>query len=129
MKEDHKDLVGIPTLTQTYLASKQPPVLRYKYREVESINELRNYIDHTYSKDYHYIGKNEDLDFPNIQSFDVWHARDPLGAEATHANTAIKYLMRYGKKGGYNRNDLLKAFHYVLMLMYYNDLRNEGKLK
>jgi len=30
---------------------------------------------------------------------------------------AIKYLCRYGKKNGYNRNDLLKAVHYIILLM------------
>lgn len=100
----------------------------YKYHEGPNIHELHEYINKTYAKDYHYVGTSEDLDIPNTQSFDVWHARDPYGAEATHANTAIKYLMRYGKKGGYNRDDLLKAMHYILMLMFYNDLRKENKL-
>ena len=30
---------------------------------------------------------------------------------------AIKYLARYGKKNGKNRKDLLKAVHYVILLM------------
>lgn len=107
-------------------SSSSSPV--YKYHEGSNIHELHEYINKTYAKDYHYVGTSEDLDIPNIQSFDVWHARDPYGAEATHANTAIKYLMRYGKKGGYNRDDLLKAMHYILMLMFYNDLRKENKL-
>ena len=30
---------------------------------------------------------------------------------------AIKYLARYGKKNGKNRKDLLKAIHYIVLLM------------
>jgi hypothetical protein len=90
---------------------------QYKYHEDASIQELANYIQSTYGE--HYIGND------NIQAFDVWHA---LGsAETSHRDTAIKYLYRYGKKGGHNRKDLQKAFHYILMLMYYHDLREEGK--
>ena len=34
---------------------------------------------------------------------------------------AIKYLCRYGKKDGYNRKDLLKAIHYIVLLMSSED--------
>jgi hypothetical protein len=37
-----------------------------------------------------------------------------------HAN-AIKYLCRYGKKAGKNRKDLLKAIHYIVLLMSSED--------
>ena len=34
---------------------------------------------------------------------------------------AIKYLCRYGKKAGRNRKDLLKAIHYIVLLMSSED--------
>ena len=34
---------------------------------------------------------------------------------------AIKYLCRYGKKSGHNRKDLLKAIHYIILLMSSED--------
>ena len=34
---------------------------------------------------------------------------------------AIKYLARYGKKAGKNRKDLLKAIHYIVLLMSSED--------
>ena len=34
---------------------------------------------------------------------------------------AIKYLCRYGKKDGRNRKDLLKAVHYIVLLMNSED--------
>ena len=45
---------------------------------------------------------------------------------------AIKYLCRYGKKLGKNRNDLLKAIHYVILLINQedeDDLENDLKRK
>jgi hypothetical protein len=40
-------------------------------------------------------------------------------AETTCRDTAIKYLARYGKKDGRNRKDLLKAIHYIVLMMHY----------
>ena len=33
----------------------------------------------------------------------------------------IKYAQRYGKKGGFNRNDLTKVAHYVIIMLYLHD--------
>ena len=33
----------------------------------------------------------------------------------------LKYLCRYGKKNGQNRKDLLKAIHYIVLLMSSED--------
>jgi len=38
---------------------------------------------------------------------------------------AIKYLCRYGKKDGKNRKDLLKAIHYIVLLL--DSENNENK--
>ena len=37
---------------------------------------------------------------------------------------AIKYLCRFGKKDGRNRKDLLKAVHYIVLLMNSEDITN-----
>jgi hypothetical protein len=37
---------------------------------------------------------------------------------------AIKYLARFGKKNGRNRADLLKAAHYIVLLMDSEDTTN-----
>jgi hypothetical protein len=39
---------------------------------------------------------------------------------------AIKYLARYGKKNGKNRKDLLKAIHYIVLLMTSEDEDNDN---
>jgi len=85
---------------------------KYKYKEDINIAEFAEYIRQTYSEHY---SNQED----NVQAFDLWKALDG-DPSPTHRNTAIKYLYRYGKKGGHNRKDILKAMHYCLMLLYYN---------
>jgi hypothetical protein len=83
--------------------------IEFKYREDEIIAELYDYIASTYSG--HYVGEKD-----KIQTFDVY---DALGSLATTSrDTAIKYLMRYGKKDGHNRKDLLKALHYTIILFH-----------
>ena len=82
---------------------------RYKYKEDKILKEVGDYIASTYKG--HYVRKGE------LQTTDIW---EMLGSAGTTArDTAIKYLMRYGKKEGYNKKDLLKAIHYIVLLYYY----------
>ena len=77
-----------------------------KHHEDAFLQEALDYIAGTYSG--HYIGNGD------LQTTDVW---ETLGnADSTCRDTAIKYLMRYGKKGGNNTTDLLKAIHYICLL-------------
>lgn len=83
--------------------------ISYKYAEGQIINDFRDYINRTYTQ--HYQTKEESL-----QCFDAWIA---LGdATPTFRNTAMKYMWRYGKKGGSNKDDLMKVLHYTLMCLY-----------
>jgi len=99
---------------QTNHFSVVPP---YKYSEKHTLAEVGEYIARTYGE--HYVGENK------VQAFDVYESlaqnSDP---STTHRDMAIKYLMRYGKKGGYNRNDLLKATHYLFMLLHYHSKKH-----
>ena len=81
---------------------------QYKYKEDESIRKLIEYINSTYGQ--HYVGNGD------IQTVDFWESLGSL--ETTARDTAIKYLARYGKKGGRNEKDLLKTMHYVILMMY-----------
>ena len=90
----------------------------YKYREDLYIEDIKKYVDSTYGQ--HYV--NDD-----IQVIDVWEARGTL--DTTAADTAIKYIMRYGKKEGKNRKDLLKAVHYILLMMYADDNTMEKNIE
>ena len=94
----------------------------YKYSEDSYIQDIQNYVDSTYGQ--HYVND-------GIQVVDVWHARGTL--ETTSADTAIKYIMRYGKKDGKNRKDLLKAVHYIMLMMYADsnitEIKNETRTR
>lgn len=91
------------------MSIKLKPSPKYKYNEDNILRQLQNYIDSTYQQ--HYVGKN------NIQTIDMWQA---LGsADTTARDTALKYLMRFGKKDGLNKKDLLKAMHYTILLWHF----------
>lgn len=79
--------------------------MKYKYNEDKILKELQEYIDTTYNA--HYVGEN------NIQTVDVWDAVG-IGPESFQSNV-LKYAMRYGKKDGYNKKDLLKIIHYTIL--------------
>lgn len=80
-----------------------------KYNEDVFLEKIKQYIASTY--DQHYVGDN------GIQAIDVWHS---LGsAQTTVRDTALKYLMRFGKKDGYNEKDILKAIHYLVLLHFF----------
>ena len=81
----------------------------FKYNEDETLSELFDYIESTYNQ--HYVGEKD-----KIQTFDVYESLGSLGT--TCRDTAIKYLMRYGRKAGHNKKDLLKAMHYIAILLY-----------
>lgn len=91
------------------------PSIRYKYAEDKILSDLRIYLDKTYGQHY----KTEQA---SIECFDAWIA---LGdATPTFRNTALKYLWRYGKKNGNNKDDLMKVLHYTFMMLY-NDFYKE----
>jgi hypothetical protein len=83
---------------------------KYKYNEDQIIQQLSDYIDATY--DAHY--SNDD-----VQTIDVWRA---LGIEKQSCQSnIIKYVMRYGKKDGLNKKDLLKIMHYTILLWHFTE--------
>lgn len=86
----------------------------YNYNEPEYLQELVDYVDSTYGQ--HYVNQ-------GIQVVDVWQSMGSLNTTAR--DTAIKYLARYGKKNGRNRKDLLKAMHYIILMLYAEDSNND----
>jgi len=106
-----EDLIAI------IVKQKERDMITYKYAENAIINDFQDYIDKTYDEHYK---TNED----SVECFDAWIA---LGeSTATFRNTAIKYLWRYGKKNGNNKDDLMKALHYTLMCLYVDHYK-DGK--
>lgn len=88
-------------------------VKSYKYSEDEILEELRQYIDSTYGQHY---------STEKLQTIDVWEA---LGIEVESCQSnVLKYSMRYGKKGGHNKADLLKILHYTILWWHYTQSKN-----
>jgi hypothetical protein len=81
----------------------------FKYNEDNLLDDTFEYIKGTYGQ--HYVGKKE------IQTLDVWES---MGiAEEMCLGTIVKYAMRYGKKDGKNKKDLLKIIHYAILALHY----------
>lgn len=93
------------------------------YDELEIIQELRKYVLSTY--DQHYVGDAESLSRP-IQMLDMWESigsREDVAI--TCKNLAMKYMARFGKKGGRNKKDYLKAMHYIVLAWHFTDFDSD----
>jgi hypothetical protein len=88
----------------------------YKYNEGELIKEFQKYIDSTYGQHYS-MNKFQATEF----IVDNGH-----GVGFTAGNV-MKYVQRYGKKNGRDRQDLLKVLHYALMLLHVHDIETSVK--
>jgi len=85
-------------------------MINYKFKEDITLNELKKYIDQTY--DQHYAnGKYQATDM----------IIDCGYGEGFCIGNIMKYAMRYGKKNGKQRSDLLKIIHYAMIALYVND--------
>ena len=83
----------------------------YRFSEDKIVKSLQDYLDGTYSGHYTNEEKKE------IQVIDVWES---MGiAEEMCLGTIVKYAMRYGKKDGKNKKDLLKIIHYAILALHY----------
>jgi len=92
----------------------QKDEIEYRYNEDIILQKIADYVKSTY--DQHYVGNKE------IQTVDFWASLGSL--ETTARDTSIKYLARYGKKNGKNEKDLLKAIHYIILMMYAKELED-----
>lgn len=78
-------------------------------KNIEAIGaKIVTYILSTYGE--HYADEEN-----NVQMIDYWQSLGTL--DSTARDNAIKYLSRYGKKDGKNPKDLLKAIHYIVMIL------------
>jgi hypothetical protein len=85
-------------------------MIDYKYDEDRLLKEFKDYIDSTYGEHYS-LNKFQATEF----ILDAGHG------DGFCVGNIMKYAQRYGKKGGYNRKDLLKVLHYGLILLYNHD--------
>ena len=82
----------------------------YVFDESKYIEEVHRYIDGTYGKHYA-LGERQATE----EIID-----DGYGTGFNMGNIH-KYYKRYGKKAGYNREDLLKIIHYTMIQLYVHD--------
>ena len=87
--------------------------MAFKYNEDGILQEVSSYIATTYKQHYSSGDVGE-----GIQTLDLIEAVGE--AEAFCRSNAIKYLSRYDKKGT-ARVDIMKAMHYCILLMCFND--------
>lgn len=85
----------------------------YRFLEAVTLKKLQEYVDSTYNQ--HYVVKKD------TQVIDLWESLGSL--ETTSRDTAIKYLCRYGKKDGRNQKDLYKAMHYIMLMIYCDEVK------
>lgn len=90
-------------------------MIDYKFDEDRLLKELKEYVDATYGQHY---AKGEKI---QVTEFIMSHLETP---DFLRGNV-LKYMTRYGLKDGYNRKDLMKAMHYLLLLLCYHDRRYE----
>lgn len=81
------------------------PEIKFKYNEGVLMDQLYSYIKSTYSS--HYGDK--------VQAQDLIIASGH--AEGFYIGNIIKYASRYGKKNGYNKDDLMKVLHYAILTL------------
>ena len=87
----------------------------YRFYEDKILKEIGEYIEGTYSS--HYVNEKAGTKDEEIQTIDVWKQMGHV-EQACHSNI-IKYAMRYGKKDGYNKKDLMKIIHYTILLWHF----------
>jgi len=88
-------------------------MIDYKYNEGETLSLLKDYIDSTYSEHYSH-NKYQATEF----IIDSGHG------EGFCIGNIMKYAQRYGRKDGYNKNDLLKVIHYAIIALHNHDLQH-----
>jgi len=86
-------------------------VINYKYSEDRILKEVKEYVDKTYGQHY---SQNK------FQSSEF--IMDSGHGEGFCIGNIMKYAQRYGKKNGYNRDDLMKVVHYAIMALHNHDM-------
>ena len=87
--------------------------INYQRNEGKILEEIKNYIDSTYSAHY------ESGSGRNV--CDDW---DDMGiAKEAYMSNIVKYVKRFVKKEGENPKDIMKIIHYSIFLL--NEVRSK----
>ena len=92
----------------------------YKFKENIIVNDVMDYINKTY--DSHYAKTK------NYQATEI--IIDQGHGTGFCMGNILKYAQRYGKKGGRNKNDLMKVIHYAIIQLSQDHYQgNQPELK
>ena len=85
-------------------------MIDYKFDEPRILDDIKRYIDSTYGQHYA-SGRIQTNEFimSHIESADAFKLN------------VLKYVTRYGHKNGHNRDDIMKAIHYLIFMLCYHD--------
>lgn len=86
-------------------------MIDYKYSEDRILKEIQEYVNKTYGQHY---SQNK------FQASEF--IMDSGHGEGFCIGNILKYAQRYGKKNGYNRDDLMKVVHYAIMALHNHDM-------
>ena len=93
-------------------------MMTYKFDEDSALDELRDYIDSTYSGHY---------------ATDKYQATDIIidsgFGEGFCMGNIIKYCKRYGRKNGKIRDDIMKILHYAIIMFHVQEQENDDEVK
>ena len=93
-------------------------MMTYKFDEDGALDELRDYIDGTYSGHY---------------ATDKYQATDIIidsgFGEGFCMGNIIKYCKRYGRKNGKNRDDIMKILHNGIIMLHVQEQENNDEVK
>jgi len=96
---------------------QDPSIVHFKFDELNTIREFLAYLSTIY-RGHHYVGKNgvqvNDLLVANGVAPDFWRGN------------VIKYVARFGHKNGSNRKDLIKALHYLVLLLGHESTKGDN---
>ncbi len=111
---------GPRSLKDEYIAKQLPKedifMPHYKFNEDKLLAQFRQYVDKTYTQHYAQ-NKFQATEFIIDSGHGMGFA---LG-------NVMKYAQRYGKKDGYNRQDLMKVLHYALIALHVHDATQPKK--
>jgi hypothetical protein len=109
--------IDVDAVVYEYDDASPPKKVPMKYDEAEYIKEILGYIESTYQQ--HYVGED------GIQSLDITISTGH--GMGFCIGSAQKYVNRYGKKAGYNRKDLMKAIHFLILMLHVHDSHVDTK--
>ena len=92
-----------------------PAIPPFQFNEGELLDELRDYIENTYKQHY--------AKGIQVVEFIISNGETPDFLKGN----VLKYIIRYGRKNGHDRKDILKAIHYAILLLNYHDTHHDEK--